>query len=77
VPYEIWFGDNCRSMAMHGVDSILCGPFRFSIAGTYRLDSDDHRVLLPVARPAQKLHVLPGCQASLAPGKDVVGFEKP
>lgn len=21
-PYEIWFGDNCKSMAMHGVDSI-------------------------------------------------------
>jgi hypothetical protein len=21
-PYEIWFGDNCRSMAMHGIDSI-------------------------------------------------------
>ena len=21
-PYEIWFGDSCKAMAMHGVDSI-------------------------------------------------------
>lgn len=21
-PYEIWFGENCKSMAMHGIDSI-------------------------------------------------------